>query len=343
MYGINGKIDPPKKKWPSDRAEALRHIVEKNSADIFNTSDVLAASLTEEKITNVEVKQLELALTSDTLRKLLNSGENEPTAIEINNALFSIEKCGIADDDARDILEDLLYSINVNNVLRSYSALKEYAVDRKTTKYIPPRIYKEKLKEIMGFVCAKDTEKLTAEVQEELNMYAECDIGEANYILALMYNNGIGVKKDLNITNKYAKKAASCGYPPAYAMLGDMEYYNNNFDEAYEYYTKPGAIALDEKRSGRVDNLYRAKSFANKVCVSLGFIYALFISAMLFVINNLSLSGEHPVALSVFIALMSVTMVLVLVIHYKKPLKDLRQWGVVLALLFTVYSVIALV
>ena len=72
MYGINGKIDPPKKKWPSDRAEALRHIVEKNSADIFNTSDVLAASLTEEKITNVEVKQLELALTSDTLRKLLN-------------------------------------------------------------------------------------------------------------------------------------------------------------------------------------------------------------------------------------------------------------------------------
>lgn len=64
---------------------------------------------------------------------------------------------------------------------------------------------------------------------------------------------------------------------------------------------------------------------------------------MLFVINNLSLSGEHPVALSVFIALMSVTMVLVLVIHYKKPLKDLRQWGVVLALLFTVYSVIALV
>ena len=116
MYGINGKMDPPKKKWPSDRAEALRHIVEKNSADIFNTSDVLAASLTEEKITNVEVKQLELALTSDTLRKLLNSGENEPTAIEINNALFSIEKCGIADDDARDILEDLLYSINVNNV-----------------------------------------------------------------------------------------------------------------------------------------------------------------------------------------------------------------------------------
>ena len=86
-----------------------------------------------------------------------------------------------------------------------------------------------------------------------------------------------------------------------------------------------------------------AKSFANKVCVSLGFIYALFISAMLFVINNLSLSGEHPVALSVFIALMTFTMVLVLVIHYKKPLKDLRQWGVVLALLFTVYSVIALV
>ena len=343
MYGINGKIDPPKKKWPSERAEALRHIVEKNTADIFNTSDVLATSLTEGKITNVEVKQLELALTSDTLRKLLNSGENEPTAIEINNALFSIEKCGIADDDARDILEDLLYSINVNNVLRSYSALKEYAVDRKTTKYIPPRIYKEKLKEIMGFVCAKDNEKLTADVQEELNMYAECDIGEANYILSLMYNDGIGVKKDTDIAYKYAKKAAARGYPPAYAMLGDMEYYNNNFDEAYEYYTKPGAIALDEKRSKRVDNLFKAKGFAVKVCVSLGIIYALFISTMLLVINGLSLSGGHPAAFSVIGSLMTVTMALVLVIHYKKPLKDLRQWGIVLALLFTVYSVIALV
>ena len=91
MYGINGKIDPPKKKWPSDRAEALRHIVEKNSADIFNTSDVLAASLTEEKITNVEVKQLELALTSDTLGKLLNSGENERQRLKLIMPCFQLK------------------------------------------------------------------------------------------------------------------------------------------------------------------------------------------------------------------------------------------------------------
>lgn len=343
MYGISGKTDSHKRKWPSGRALALRHIVEKNTADIYNNSDVLSASLTEEKIPILEVKQVELALTSDALRKFLSSGENEPTAIEINNALFSIEKCGIADDDARDILEDLLYSINVSNVLKSYSDLKEYAADRKTEKYIPPRIYKDRLKEITDFVCAKDNEKLTAEVQEELNMYAECDIGEANYILSLMYKDGIGVKKDTDIAYKYAKKAAACGYPPAYAMLGDIEYANNNFDEAYEYYTKPGAIALDETRSKRVDNLFRAKGFAGKVCVSLGIIYALFISTMLFVINGLSLSGRHPAAFSVIGSLMTVTMGLVLVIHYKKPLKDLRQWGIVLALLFTVYSVIALV
>ena len=66
----------------------------------------------------------------------MNSEDKNPTSIEINNALFSIENCGIADDDARDILEDLLYSINVNNVLKDYSAVKEAVANKKTTKYI---------------------------------------------------------------------------------------------------------------------------------------------------------------------------------------------------------------
>ena len=343
MYGNFGKVNSHKMKWPTERAIALRHIVDGNTASIYNNTEILRTSLMEAKIPIVAIKQLELALTSDALRKLLNSEDKNPTSIEINNALFSIENCGIADDDARDILEDLLYSINVSNVLKDYSAVKEAVANKKTTKYIPPQIYKGKLKEIMSFVSAKDKEKLTSEVQEELNMYAECNIGEANYILALMYNEGIGVKKDTNLAYKYAKKAAAGGYPPAYAMLGDMEYNYNHFDEAYAYYAKPGAIALDKKRSNRVDNLFKAKGFANKVCISLGVIYAVLIATMLFVINSLALSSGHPVVLTVFIALMTIMMAYIIYVHCKKPLKDLRHWGIAFALLFTLYLVFALV
>ncbi len=343
MYGIFGKVNSPKRKWPSDRAIALRHIVDVNTSNIYSNSDILKSSLLEAKLPIVSIKQLELALTSETLRNLLNSGDKNLTAIEINNALFSIENCGIADDDARDILEDLLYSVNVSNELKDYSSVKEALANKKTLKYIPPQVYRKKLTEIMGFVSAEDNEKLTSEIQEELNMYAECNIGEANYILSLMYNKGIGVKKDKTLAYKYAQKAAAGGYPPAYAMLGDVEYNNNRFDEAYAYYAKPGAIALDKKRSSRMDNLFKAKKFANKVCIVLGIIYAMLIATMVFVINGLSLAGGHPFLLMTFIILMTIMMAYIIYVHFKKPLRDMRHWGIAFALLFFVYLVFALV
>ena len=325
MYGIYGKITPEKKKWPSERASALCRIVLDNrnssgqTSSIFRCPADLCAALEKAKIPLVDIKRIELALTSKALENILTSGEKNPSSMEINNVLLSMEKCGLAESEACDLLEDLLYAVGIDPVPMNAAALKKTVSEEKMTKYIPPHVYRSRLKEIMGYVSEQNTNELTDEVMEDLHMFAECNIGEANYILALMYQSGLGVKKDTGLANQYAKKAAVHGYPPAYAALGDAAYEDNNYDEAYAYYSKPGAIVLDKKRCQRVDRIFKAKKFANKVCVFLGILYAVILSAMIFGINRLSLSGAHPVILTVFISLMTLTMIAVLYVHHVKP------------------------
>lgn len=338
MYGDFGKINIPPKKRPSERAVVLRHIVDTYTAAVYDNGEILRTNLLEAKMPSLAVKQVELILTSSVVREFLTSEEKDPTPAEINRALFAIESCGLADADARELLDDLLYSKQINSVLREYAVVKEAVGNKKATTYIPPQLYQERLREIMGYVSARDEEKLTGEVQEELSTYAECYIGEANYILSLMYRDGIGVVKDIELANTYAKKAAAAGYPPAYAMLGDVAYTDNRFDEAYAYYTKPGAIALDTERSSRVDTLLRAKGFANRVCVALGILYVAIGGTMVWTGQMLSCAGG---VLPTFFVLLTLAMVRVLYIHSKKPLQDLRHWGIAFALVFTLYMLFA--
>ena len=338
MYGSFGEINPANKRMPSERAKALQFIVKSKTKSVYGDPEFLADALTNANISPAGVKQVELALTSEVLRRFLADNQ-DPSPLEINNVLFAIENCGLADEDARD----LLYSIEVKSVINDYSDLKLSVKNGEVVKHISPEVYKSKLAEIMSYVATEQRDKLTEDVQEELQFFAQCNIGEANYILGLMYNNGVGVKKDASIAYQYVKKAAAVGYPPAYAMLGDAAFMNNDYDDAYSYYSKPGAIALDKTRSQRVDVLFKAKGFARKVCIWLGAIYAALMSTMIFGISNLSLAGARPAAVIVFSILMTLMYGYVVWTHIKKPFKDLRHWGVALLIVFFTYLMFALI
>lgn len=338
MYGDFGRINAPQKRWPSARGKVLRHIVDTYTANVYHNTGILLTNLSETKLPLCAVKQLELVLTSSVVREFLASAPEDPASGEIGRVLLAIECCGLAEEEARELLSDLLYSIHIEPIYQTYVAVKKAVESRKDIRFLPPQLYQERLREIMGFVSAKEEEKLTGQVQEELSIYAACHIGEANYILSLMYRDGIGVKEDSKLADTYAKKAAAAGYPPAYAMLGDVAYFGNRFDEAYAYYTKPGAIALDTERSSRVDTLLRAKGFANRVCVGLGILYVAIGGTMVWAGHMLSRSGG---VLPTFLVLLTLAMVCVLYIHSKKPLQDLRHWGIAFALVFTLYMLFA--
>lgn len=342
MYGSFGEINPAKKKMPSERAKALQFIVKSKTPSVYGDPEVLVSALMDAKISLASVKQVELALTSGALRSFLTENK-DPSSIEINNVLFAIENCGIADEDARDLLQDLLYSIDVKSVIEDYSSLKLSLKNGEVLKHISPEIYKNKLAEIMNYVATEQVDKLTQDVQAELQFYAQCNIGEANYILGIMYNNGIGVKKDASIAYTYVKKSAAVGYPPAYALLGDASFMNNDYDEAYSYYSKPGAIALDKTRTQRVDILFKAKGFARKVIVWLGVIYAALMATMIFGVSRLSLTGARPAAVIVFSILMTLMFGYIIWTHIRKPFKDLRHWGVAFLILFFIYLMFALI
>ncbi len=346
MYGLYGKINSKAVYSPSDRALKLRKIVDAQSREVYRDVRSAAEALTEANLPLIQIKQVELALSTESVAEFFASPAEKITPAMLNNLLYLIERSGLSDTEARCVLEDLFYSIRLNTAAESLDKLKadvENEDDSLKYKHIPPYLYRDRLQKALVMISNGDSVGLTDDVQEEINMLADCNVGEANYILSLMYTKGLGVKRDYSLAAKYARKAAALKYPSAYALLGDLEYDNNRFDEAYEYYSKPGAIALDKVRAKRVDNLFAAKSFADKVCISLWCIYAVLVALMIFVVNSLTLSGTHPVLLTLFIVLMTLVMGYVMYLHYTKPLKDLRQWSLALTLIFTLFTVFALI
>lgn len=343
MYGNYGKINAGATTWPSTRAVALRQIVKSKTTGIFGDPQALAQSLTEEKLSDTAQKQVELALTAEPLRKFLLLEKKEPTAVDINNLLCSVADCGLSDQDAREVLEDLLYSVDITYVLNNRASVKQAYEHGDKAKYIPPFVYRAELEQITKVVALGKSDDLTAEMLETLKMYADCGIGEANCLLGVVYRRGFGVPEDQALSRQYLLKAEAAGYPPAYAWLGDEKFDSNDYDAAYAYYSKPGAIALGKTRIQKMNTLFKAKRFAKKVCAMLMGIYALILAVMLLVCNNLPLIGGHPVIVGIFVFLETALMGFVFLVHHKMPFKDVRGYGLGFAIIFALYLVLVLI
>ncbi len=342
MYGKFGRVNPARTIWPTIPAIVMRDVITRESAQIYHDSARLEAALLEKSVSPVKIKQIELALASDVVKSFLTGENKQPSSIELNNLLFSIEDCGLADEDARILLDELLYSVGIEHILKNYQAVKNVSDIQKAELYVPSHVYRKRLKEILNIIELKKESDLTQEMIDDVDLFALCQIGEAHYILALMYKEGFGIIQSDSLAERHLRKAMALGYPAAFAISGDRKYERNDFDSAYEEYTKPGAIALDGDRKRKMNTLLKAKKFANQVCTALGAVYALIVVAMFFLMSRGALTGGNPIVMSIFIVLLTLSFLAVLFIHYLKPMKDLRHWGIVFAILFAVYLVLVL-
>ena len=349
MANLNSKLfsEASAKKyntdWPSKLALVLRSAVNSEGPTIYNNPDRVKAVLAAQNVSQVETVQTELALRGSAIVKYIDSLKTGLTAVDINNMLKSVEACGLATDPSRRIISAILFSLNVPQTqldLILGDGVLEKQVKTSVSFYIPPYVYEDRLNEFEEKLA--DGDALDSDQISELKDYVAAGVGKAFYLLGRIYLDGIGVEKDEKVGRDYVLRAISKGYRPAYALWGDNEYENNDFDSAYISYRSLGAVSLDKERCNKMRRIMKGKDFAKKVIVFLGIIYAVLSVLMLTVMRTSPVNGAHNVAPWIYFALNTLLYGGMIFVHIKRPFKDLRHYGILFAVLFCIFMFIIL-
>ncbi|MBQ7836435.1 MAG: sel1 repeat family protein [Clostridia bacterium] len=331
--------------WPSRTAQVLKSAVTVEGKEIYHNVDRVKDVLLAQSIPAIEVVQLELALRGSSIVKYLDSLETAGiTAVDINNILRSVESSGLATDISRTIIAAILYSLNVPQTqldILLTDGILEKKVTTSVSLYIPPYAYEKRLKEFQEKIEDGDAPLGSDEISE-LKDYVNAGVAKAFYLLGCIYLKGLGVEKDEQIGRDYVYRAISKGYRPAYALWGDSEYENNDFDSAYISYRSMGAVALDPERAQKMRRIMRGKAFAKKVIVYLGIIYAALSVLMLAVLRESPVNGVHAVAPWIFFAINTLLYGGMIFVHIKRPFKDLRHYSIFFAVLFCIFMFVIL-
>lgn len=330
--------------WPTRTAQVLRSAVAAEGKDIYRNADRVKAVMAANGVPVTEVVQTELVLRASAVVKYLDSLEAGITAVDINNILKSAEACGLSTDAARNVVSCILYSLNVPQTqldLLLADGVLEQKVKSTVSLYIPPYAYEKRLREFEERLEDED-EPLDSDELSELKDYANAGVGKAFYLLGYIYNNGIGVEKDAKVARDYMHRAVTLGYRPAYALWGDSEYENNDFDSAYISYRNLGAISLDPERSQKMRRIMKGKDFAKKVIIFLGVIYVALSVLMLTVFGNSPVNGAHAVAPWIFFVINTLLYGGMVFVHMKRPFKDLRHYSIFFAVLFCIFMFVIL-
>lgn len=330
--------------WPSRTAQVLRSAVTVEGKEIYHNVDRVKEVLLSGNIPALEVVQVELAIRGSSIVKYLDSLETAGiTAVDINNILRSVESSGLAFEKSRTVIAAILYSLNVPQTqleILLTDGVLEKKVATSVSLYIPPYAYEKRLNEFKDMI--DDGTALDSDQISELKDYVNAGVAKAFYLLGCIYLRGLGVEKDEKIGRDYVHRAISKGYRPAYALWGDSEYENNDFDSAYISYRSMGAVALDSERAQKMRRIMRGKAFAKKVIVFLGIIYAVLSVLMLAVFRVSPVNGTHAVAPWIFFVINTLLYGGMIFVHIKRPFKDLRHYSILFAVLFCIFMFVIL-
>lgn len=343
MYNSNeGSLRETNINWPTNTAVALERAVSKLGSEAFHKDEELIKELRSSGIEKPKIKQIELALSCDSVSKYFKSMGDLLTQTEINNIILELRRSGFDSDTARILTAELLYSLHIPQIsLEPFITTDDSSEDAVPSDlYVPQYVYKPKMEEYLNKI--RQHEEFDTDQLYELKQFADADIPEASYIMGCVYNMGLGVEPDSFIAQRYIHRAAEQGYPLAYALLGDAAYNMNMYDLAYEYYSMPGAVALNSNRIQTMKKLMEAKKYSQKVCFN---VVLLFFVTIAFIVLAAIISPPsllHTIfgcicgTISIFI------LGFVIFEHNKFPFKDLRQFGVFFAFVVFLYSIIVL-
>lgn len=319
---------------PGIVATTLKSIVASESAEIYKDVPKLVDLMKVQGIRDSAIKQVELALYCSSLVRYLDQLSSGLSAIDINNIILTAESAGLSTRVARKTVSDILYSLNVPQLAQDVSAVELAEQANGGAIYIPPVAYASRMNEIQMKI--RNGQELTADDFSELNAFSQAGVPAANTLLGRIYLEGLGVPADENTALENLKYAAAHGDAEAYGLLGDYYYGQDNM-KAFELYSRPGAMALNEKRWVRFRNLHKVKRYNNLQALLL-IVLTVVVELFMFLFNTSAITGGHMVACVVCSVINCLIMIGILMVHFKNPYQDLRNLSLPLLIMFFIFA-----
>lgn len=319
---------------PGIVATTLKDIVAAEGAEIYKDIPRLVEKLKAQGVRDSAIKPVELVLYGSSLIRYLDQLSNGLSAIDINNIILTAESAGLSARMARKTVSNILFSLNVPQLAQDVSAVELAEQANGGTIYIPPTAYTNRIHELQEKI--RNQKKLTESDFSEINAFAQAGIPAANSLLGEIYLVGMGVPADKQVALEHLKYAAAHGEAEAYGLLGDYYYGQDNM-KAFELYSRPGAMALNEKRWVRFRNLHNVKRYNNLQALLL-VLLAVVVELFMFLFNTSAITGEHVIASMICSVINLITIAGTLVVHYKNPYQDLRNLSLPLLITFFIFA-----
>lgn len=319
---------------PGVVATTLKSIVVSEGAGIYRDIPKLADLMKAHGIRDSVIKQVELVLYGSSIVRYLDQLSSGLSAIDINNIVLTAESAGLSSRVARKTVSDILYSLNVPQLSQDMSAVELAEQVNGGAVYIPPVAYESRMDELQTKL--RNGQELTGDEFSELNAFSQAGIPAANTLLGQIYLEGLGVPADEDTALEYLKNAAAHGDAEAYGLLGDHYYGRDNL-KAFGLYSRPGAMALNEKRWGHFRNLHKVKRF-NNIQALLLVVLTVVVELFMFLFNSSVITGGHMIACIVCSVIDCLIVLGIMVIHFKDPYQDLRGLSLPLLIVFFIYA-----
>lgn len=324
------------KNWPTVNGQILREIVNQKGRDIYKRTEELECLLKKNKIDAVEIHQILLAIQGSSMERYL--GQRGIYAVDINNIICSAAKSGLSNNIARKTIADLLYGLNVPLSIEDFSKEEAEADKAFATLYIPPQIYEDEMKKILDELSKNG--ELSTESMSRLAAFARAYIPEANRILGYLYYYGTSVTRNLEQAKEYLFRAAADDDAEAVGLLGDCFFDEGNYEKAYQFYTRPGALIQNDRRNEHILTLLKIKAQGEKNSVFWIGMYILMELLMFFIFPAICLGENHRLLTILFTFLNTAAIVLMMLMKRDLPFTGLRYSGNLLLSTFTVYTVL---
>ncbi len=315
-------------------ATTLKGIVASKGVEIYRDIPELSEQLKAQGIRDSSIKQVELVLYGSSLTRYLDQLSDGLSAVDVNNIILTAERAGLSAKAARKTVSDILYSLNVPQLAHDLSSVELTEQAMGGTIYIPPAAYAGRIGKLQTKV--KNGQELTKEEFSELDAFALAGIPVAHTLLGQIYLEGLGVPQDESTALEHLKCAASHGDAEAYGLLADYNYGKDNM-KAFQLYSRPGAMALDEERWERFRNLNRVKRHHNIQALLLVAL-TLFAELFMFVFSSSVITGEHMVACIVCSVINFLIAIGSVMVHIKNPYQDLRNLSLPLLVTFFIFA-----
>lgn len=315
---------------------ALRSLVEEKGRSIYQDPDKVVSHLKKEKISPARIKQVELVLTESSLPGYLDRMDEGLSAVDLNNILLSTERTGLSDRTIRTVVSALLYGLEVPQVFAEFQPFNEalYRGNGRSL-YVPPREYLPTLQGIQRKLNGKT--ELEKDDVSQLRLLVRADVPMAHRLFG-QYLLSCAAQPDIPRGVKHLQIASDEGDAEAAALLAD-HYVKTDPKKAYQLYTQPGALAMDDRRQKNFLALQQTRKLRLTQLLRLAGVFVL-VELFIFLMSGSPVTGSHHTAQLLCSVVNTANLIWLAAHHIVDPYRELRQESAPMLLSLLVYVLI---